>query len=293
MCRDPIRLHPRNLLRRLVLLLSLAPGLLVASAAEARDLAVDPDTLLPVELATVGVDSQTGRPIALLRDPESADVVPIVIGTDQARAILMAMQEVDVPRPMTHDLMVNLMRDLDAELERVVVDGLEDGTYLGMLELRVPGEDEPRRIDARPSDALALAVRTGSSIAVAPEVLDADRPFDFQAPGDEEIVTALGITVIEAREDLREALGLPDDEAGVLVSRAESEAARAGLEQGALIVEVNGRTPETPIDFLEAVGATPDGEEAELRYWLDGETHDITLPTDVPVLPDSDDAIQA
>ena len=273
--------------------LGLLLGALAAtSSTSAREPASDPDTLLPVELATVGVDSRSGLPIALLRDPESADVVPIVIGTDQARAILLAMQEVDVPRPMTHDLMVDLMHELDAELERVIVDGLEDGTYLGMLELRVPGEDTPRRLDARPSDALALAVRTGAPIAVAPEILEADVPFDFQPPGDDEIVTALGITVIEARADLREALGLPD-EAGVLVSRAEGAAAEAGLEQGALILEVNGRSPETPIDFLEAVGTTPDDEEAELRFWLDGETRTITLPTDVPVLPDDEDAIQA
>ncbi|WP_018871145.1 bifunctional nuclease family protein [Thioalkalivibrio sp. ALgr3] len=289
--------YPHRPARSRIFAWATALGLLLGavaatSHADAREPASDPDTLLPVELATVGVDSHSGLPIALLRDPESAEVVPIVIGTDQARAILLAMQDVDVPRPMTHDLMVDLLRELDAELERVIVDGLEDGTYLGMLELRVPGEGAPRRIDARPSDALALAVRTGAPIAVAPEILEADVPFDFQPPGDDEIVTALGITVIEARADLREALGLPD-EPGVLVSRAEGAAAEAGLEQGALILEVNGRSPETPIDFLEAVGTTPDDEEAELRFWLDGETRTITLPTDVPVLPDDEDAIQA
>ncbi|WP_019569217.1 bifunctional nuclease domain-containing protein [Thioalkalivibrio sp. ALE11] len=289
--------YPHRPARSRIAAWATALGLLLGAVAatthaDARAPASDPDTLLPVELATVGVDSHSGLPIALLRDPESAEVVPIVIGTDQARAILLAMQDVDVPRPMTHDLMVDLLRELDAELERVIVDGLEDGTYLGMLELRIPGEEAPRRIDARPSDALALAVRTGAPIAVAPEILEADVPFDYQAPGDEGIVTALGITVIEARDDLREALGLPD-EPGVLVSRAEGAAAEAGLEQGALILEVNGRSPETPIDFLEAVGTTPDDEEAELRFWLDGETRTITLPTDVPVLPDDEDAIQA
>ncbi|WP_018862085.1 MULTISPECIES: bifunctional nuclease domain-containing protein [unclassified Thioalkalivibrio] len=272
----------------LVLALTLV---LAASDALARE--VDPEALervLPVELATVGMDAQTGAPIALLRDPDSREVVPIVIGPDQAQSILLAMHDVQLSRPQTHDLMINLLDELDATLERVIVDGLVDGTYLGWLELRVEGEDEPRYIDTRPSDGLALAVRTGATIAVSPDVLEADVPFEYSPPGDDEVVTALGITVIAVRDDLREALELPD-EPGVLVSRAEGAAAAAGLAQGALILEVNGQTPETPIEFLDAVSETPDGEEAEIRFWLDGEEQTITLPTDVPQIEESDDAL--
>lgn len=264
--------------------------LAVGSEVLARDMATDPERLLPVELATVGIDAGSGAAIALLRQAASGEVVPIVIGTDQARAILLAMHEVPLSRPQTHDLMIDLIEQLDARLERVIVDGLENGTYLGWLEIRVAGEEEPRRIDTRPSDGLALAVRSGASIHVAPEILEADVPFDYTPPGDDEVVTALGITVVEARDDLREALQLPD-EPGVLVSRAVGRAATAGITQGALILEVNDRTPETPMDFLEAVSATPEGEEATIRYWLDGETRTITLPTDVPTIEESDDAL--
>lgn len=257
--------------------------------AGAREMATDPERLLAVELATVGMDQQSGAPIALLRDPDSGDVVPIVIGVDQARAILLAMHEVPLSRPQTHDLLVNILDDLDARLERVIVDSLEDGTYLGWLELRAPGDAEPRLIDTRPSDGLALAARTGATIAVAPEILEADVPFDFTPPG-EEVVTALGITVIAAQTDLREALELPDAP-GVVVSRAVGRAASAGLSRGALILQVNDRTPETPIEFLDAVSATPEDQQARIRFWLEGEEHTVELPTDVPEIREADDAL--
>lgn len=275
---------------RLPLSVVLALLLAMGGTALGREMATDPDRLLPVELATVGVDADSGTPIALLRHPASGEVVPIVIGTDQARAILLAMHEVPLSRPQTHDLMIDLLDQLGARLERVIVDGLENGTYLGWLEVRVPGEDTPRMIDTRPSDGLALAVRSGAAIHVAPEILEAEMAFEYSPPGDDEVVTALGITVVEARDELREALQLPD-EPGVLVSRAVGRAATAGLSHGALILEVNGRAADTPMGFLEAVSATAEGDEAEIRFWLEGETRTITLPTDVPEIEESDDAL--
>lgn len=269
-----------------VLLFALA---LKAGDAGAREMATDPERLLAVELATVGMDRDSGAPIALLRDPDSGDVVPIVIGIDQAQAILLAMHDVPLSRPQTHDLMVSILDDLDTRLERVIIDSLEDGTYLGWLELRRAGEDSPRHIDTRPSDGLALAVRTGAAIAVAPEILEADIPFDFTPPG-EEVVTALGITVIQAPADLREALELPDAP-GVVVSRAVGRAASAGVSRGALILQVNDRMPKTPIEFLDAVSATPEDQQARIRFWMDGEEHTIELPTDVPEIRESDDAL--
>ena len=262
----------------------------ITAAAAAREMATDPERLVPVELATVGTDSVSGAPIALLRHPASGDVLPIVIGTDQARAILLAMHDISPSRPQTHDLMMDLLESLDARLERVIVDALENGTYLGWLEVRVPGTEERRLIDTRPSDGLALAARSGASIHVAPEILEAEVPFDYRPPGDDAVVTALGITVVEAREDLREALQLPDDP-GVLVSHATGAAAARGLTHGALILEINDRVPETPMDFLAAVSATPEDKEVRIRYWLDGAEHGITLPADVPGINESDDAL--
>lgn len=273
---------PRALAGSLLILCLLAT---FALPADPRELAVDPDELVPVELATVGVDRGSGAPLVLLREPTSGDMVPILIGMTEARAILFAMHGVVPPRPLTHDLMDELLSAADVTLRRVIVDDLQDSTFLGMIELEGSEPDEPIRVDARPSDALALAARTGAAIHVAPRILEeAGQHFEFESPESDQAVTALGITVVELTPDLREALELPD-RPGVLVSRAEGEAADAGLAEGAVILSVNGEAPDSPMAFLDLVRETPEDEDVELVYWLDGEEHEISLPPDVPTVP--------
>lgn len=249
--------------------------------AAARELAVDPAELIPVELATVALAFGTDIPVVLLREPASGDVVPIFIGVAEARAILLALRGVEMPRPMTHDLLHDVIGKLSGTLERVVVDELRNGTYFGVLELRVAPGGALVRIDARPSDALALAVRAKAEILVARAVLQAGRGLEFEGLAREQVVTALGITVVEATDELREALDLPAAR-GVVVTAASGPAAYAGLRPGTLIVEVNGEVPENPMGFLELVRKTPAGQRASVVYLQDGEEHRLELPTDVP-----------
>jgi uncharacterized protein len=262
-----------------LLLLILLLG--TAAQAGARELFSDPEGLVAVELATVGVNTLTGTPVVVLREPASGDVIPIIIGPVEARAIMMALQEMPVPRPMTHDLISNILAATGMRLERVLVDALIDGTYHGALDLRSGDNDTPIYVDTRPSDSLALAVREGAAIFVAPEIIEAARGLEFEPLPDEEIVTALGITVVSVTDELRDAMEF-GDRAGVLVSRAVGAAARAGIAPGALILSVNGETPASPMDFLELVRRTPADEKARIVYWDDGENHEIELSTDVP-----------
>lgn len=261
--------------QRLLLSMVLFIGVQVQDA-DARELRVDPALLVAVELAGVGVSASAGAPLVLLRDLDTGDVVPIIIGLDQARAILMAMHGVEPPRPMTHDLASNMISALGASLERVLVDELDGNTFLGMLELRVPGQEDPIRVDSRPSDALALAVRTGASIYVAPSVLVAGEDLDYEGLPNRQVVTALGITVVEAGRDERQALSLPD-RPGVLVRRLIGSAARSNLEPGSLILEVNRTAVETPMEFLEAVRDTEASEQVLIRYWQDGSEQELEL----------------
>ncbi len=261
---------------RRLLAVTLLAGSVAWPSVEARELGIDPAELVPVELAGVGVSATAGAPLVLLRHLETGDVVPIIIGLDQARAILMAMHGVEPPRPMTHDLAINVMTALGATLERVLVDDLVDNTFLGMLELRVPGEDAPIRVDSRPSDALALAVRSGASIHVAPSVLIAGEDLDYEGLADRQVVTALGITVVEAGQDERQALDLPE-RPGVLVRRVVGAASRSDIEPGSLIFEVNGDAIATPMQFLEAVRETERGAKVQIRYWHEGEEHELEL----------------
>ncbi|TVQ36241.1 MAG: PDZ domain-containing protein [Wenzhouxiangella sp.] len=277
----PVRIH--RLL--FVSLLALSAVLLAtifagrAPVVQARSLAIDADDLIPVELASVGIVPFTGTPVVLLREPQSGSIVPIFIGPNEARAIVMAQRGVESPRPMTHDLLVNLLEALGGTLERVIVDELRDGTYLGALEISMPGSDEIKRIDTRPSDGLAMAVRTGAAILVAPDILEAGEDIPFEGLGDDDLVTAVGITVMPASRDLREALQL-SDQPGVLVSSVSTMAALTGIQPGALIVAVNDRVPPTPLSFLELVSSTPAGEKVRIRYLHEGSEQEIELDTD-------------
>ena len=251
-------------------------------SALARDLHLAEEDLVSVELATVAVVPGTNAPVVLLREPDSGATVPIFIGPTEARAILIAQRGVDMPRPMTHDLLSSVIDSLSGTLESVVVDALRDNTYHGALEIRIKADQSLVRVDSRPSDALALAARTGAHIRVAPEILIAGEGTEYESIGqDEEVVTALGITVSMVTEESREAMELPD-EPGVLVLRAVGEAEEKGIGSGALILEVNGEVPTSALDFLELVQRTPVDEDATIRFWYEDEVQEVELDTHVP-----------
>jgi bifunctional DNase/RNase len=129
--------------------------------------------LIEMTIKGLMVDPVTNMPIVLLRDAENQKVLPIWVGPVEANAIALQVENVAPPRPMTHDLLRNLLADLGATLERVVISDLRESTFFAYLELRVGGA--AHFIDARPSDALALCLRTRAPIYVDTRVLDRAR----------------------------------------------------------------------------------------------------------------------
>jgi bifunctional DNase/RNase len=115
------------------------------------------------------VDPTTQQPIVILKDISGQTVLPIWVGLFEASAIAREVQKDVNPRPMTHDLLHNLIDGLDASVDRVVVSELRDDTFFAVIWLTQHGE--PVAIDARPSDALALALRSDCPIFVSEEVL--------------------------------------------------------------------------------------------------------------------------
>jgi bifunctional DNase/RNase len=115
------------------------------------------------------VDPSTNMPIVLLRDPLSEAVLPIWVGLYEANAIAMEVEKASAPRPLTHDLLKNLVHGLSAQVQRIVVTELRDDTFYAVIWMVQNGETVA--VDARPSDALALALRSDCPIFVAEEVL--------------------------------------------------------------------------------------------------------------------------
>jgi len=116
------------------------------------------------------VDPVTNMPVVLLRDDSESRVLPIWVGVFEANAIALKVEEIEAPRPMTHDLLRNLLDALGARVEKIVVSDLRDGTYYALIHLDVGGQTV--QIDSRPSDAMAVALRTGSPIYVEEAVLE-------------------------------------------------------------------------------------------------------------------------
>jgi hypothetical protein len=124
---------------------------------------------IEVRIRGLMMDPATNMPIVVLKDVASDTVMPIWVGIFEANAIAIEIEKVAAPRPMTHDLTRNLIRHLNARLERVVITELKDDTFLAVLWL-LQG-DERVTIDARPSDAIALALRADCPIYVTEQVM--------------------------------------------------------------------------------------------------------------------------
>jgi bifunctional DNase/RNase len=123
-----------------------------------------------VKVGFVAVDKRSGSPVVLLEEWGGTRSLPIWIGFSEAQSIASEMEEVRPPRPNTHDLAKRLIRRLDGSVERVVVTELRRGTYYASLVLRSNGKRI--KIDARPSDAIAIALRVGAPLYVREQLLD-------------------------------------------------------------------------------------------------------------------------
>ena len=134
---------------------------------------------MQIEMTIKGlmVDPITNMPIVILRDKEGERVLPIWVGIFEANAIALQIENIATPRPMTHDLLRNIITDLDGQVDRVVVSDLKDNTFYAIIHLTVRGERIA--IDSRPSDAIALALRTRSPIMVEESVIDNAKTVDF------------------------------------------------------------------------------------------------------------------
>ena len=129
---------------------------------------------MTVEMELVSVEAPerpTRTPVVILREVAGQRrVLPIFIGVPEAQAIALTMQNIETPRPMTHDLMRNLLDEVGAQVERITVTELREGTFFAEIILSAQGE--VRTVSSRPSDAIALAIRIGSPIFAEEDVLE-------------------------------------------------------------------------------------------------------------------------
>ena len=122
------------------------------------------------------VDPIANMPVVILRDAEDKSFLPIWVGVFEANAIALQLEGIRTPRPMTHDLLKETIAKLKGTVERVVITRLHENTFYAEIHILVDGQ--PLVVDSRPSDAIALALRTGSPVFVEEEVLEKSRAQD-------------------------------------------------------------------------------------------------------------------
>ena len=212
--------------------------------------------------------------LLLLADEDERRAVPIAVGRDQGLAIYLGQEKTPTPRPLTHDLIVQILDTLQVEVERVVITELRDGTYYSDIVLKQGRKKFD--IDARPSDAIALAVRLEVPILASPALLtdieEEGGPADTVDGG-----RRFGITVQELNDDLAEYLGAAEVP-GVLVAsvQEDSPASIAGVRRGDILQRLDGRPTGDVESYLEAVAVA--SRFPSFDVWREGEQLTLARP---------------
>ncbi len=219
----------------------------------------------------VSFDPISRSPIVWLLDEAQTRVMPIWIGIAEARAIEYELRGQPTPRPLTHDLLKNILDQAGVGLDKVVVSELKGRTYYARIHLTTAA-DHPIEIDSRPSDAIALALRFERPIFVARGLLEATLL---------ENVHSRGVTVQNLSQELARVFQLPGTH-GVLVADVETGAAAQGhLQRGDIILTIAGKTIKNIRDFQTRM-REEHGQTIAMQIHRDGRAMGISLPTAVP-----------
>jgi bifunctional DNase/RNase len=255
---------PRPYFHPLPLALSLLS--LVASACHA---AAKTQETVRVEVQGVTIDPGLNLPVVFLQDVEKKKSIPIWIGVSEAQAIFLELQGTPPPRPLTHDLMKNILEQVGVQFEKVVVNELKGSTYYAHIHLSSAGK--PLEVDSRPSDAIALALRFRRPIFVAKELFDTALP-----PGLEPASAKIsGVTVQNLTKELATHFNLPET-TGVLVADVGTASGEESLQRGDVIVAVAGETVRNVNDFRDKLNQEK-GHAAALRILRDGKEVEVQL----------------
>lgn len=255
-----------------VLVLSPLWGPAVAPAALTPERA----ELEAMTVKEVALDARTNQPVLLLQSQDGKRLLPVWIGAFEANAIVLELRNVTTPRPMTHDLIKNILKGVEATVVRIVIHDIQQSTYFAQIILQVRGSEVS--VDSRPSDAVALALRAKAPIFVSSKVLSrAEQMQEIQAL-QANILEKYGLTLQDLTPELgRHFKGV--EPGGVLVAgvREESSASRDGLKRGDLIHQVNGKKVAGLEEFLQALRMARESGRVEFALSREERLHTISI----------------
>jgi bifunctional DNase/RNase len=213
------------------------------------------DNAVETKIKTMILDPRTDTPVLVLETVADKQLVPIWIDIPEAKAIALELKQVAVPRPLTHDLIRNILNGVGATLQRVTITDIRENTYFAVLTIRLHGQEF--RIDSRPSDAIAIALRMKAPTYVSAKVLKQSKEVPAAADPAQQLRKKLGI---QAQDLTVELAGLLDMQFqhGVLVAEVApgSRAEGLGIRAGDVITKINDKPIKTVSQleaFLEAL----------------------------------------
>lgn len=256
--------------RLLVSLLCVSPALQLDAAEQG--------SVHESRVKTLVVDPATQTPVVVLETVGDQRLLPIWIDVPEARAIALELENVSMPRPLTHDLIRNILHGVGATLQRITITDLRNNTYYAELSLAVT--DKVVLIDSRPSDAIAIAVRTKAPIFVSARVLAKSKPMPAPAARIEQTQKKLGIQAQDLTPELAKLLD-SQQQRGVLVTDvAAGGASRAGVQRGDIITKANEQPIGSTAELEKTLQGARPGSQIKLEVIKKGKP--TTLVIDLP-----------
>ena len=224
----------------------------------------------------VTVDPYSKSPVVILEGPQNKDLIPIWIGVSEARSIAMELEHVATPRPLTHDLIRNILQGVGATLYRVTITDLRNNTYFATLTVKLKGQDF--QIDSRPSDAIAVALKMKAPIYASGQVLAKAKQLPSPEMPRDDIKKILGIHLQNLTAELAGVFEL-QTKRGVLVADVElgSPASQAGIQRGDIILRANDRPIHKVGDLDTVIQAAKKPSQLKVQVWRKGRTFTVAL----------------
>ena len=228
-----------------------------------------------VQVGRVGFDEETGSNYVLLVDEKESRTLPIMIGENEATAIMLALHGVKPERPLTHDLIGSIIGKTGNSVDRIVIADMRDEVYYATIYM----DGGRYSIDSRPSDAIALAMGMKAPIYVNSKLFESSSTLGLGTGGRiPDTARALGLTVEQLTPELADAFG-DTGVRGVLVSAADSSAKKAGIAPGDIVVGMDGRQVAALEDFSRQAASVKSGS-VTLTLNRDGTSRTVTLTVD-------------
>jgi bifunctional DNase/RNase len=244
-------------LRILLLAILLLAHLEMESTAAAERAGV-----VEMKVKTVVIDPNAQSPVVVLEGVAAKEFLPIWIDVPEARAISLEIEQVKTPRPLTHDLIRNILNGLGAKVNRITITDLLNNTYIATISMAIKGQES--EIDSRPSDAIAIALRMKAPIYVSLQVIEKSKPPAGSTTRSGQTQKRLGALGIWAQELTPELAKLMDSQSrrGVIITDVitGSAAMKADIQRGDIITKLNDQPVlntaalETIIQALSAPG---------------------------------------